>query len=66
MGSAIFCSRLIYDNYLMLVEEHVVVLYVINYKYLYHHIVVLDRYTNSNLVYRYVNPKTNLRNYFSK
>jgi len=27
------------------------VLYVINYTYLYHHIVVLDRYTNSNLVY---------------
>jgi len=24
---------------------------VINYTYLYHHIVVLDRYTNSNLVY---------------
>jgi len=31
--------------------KHVVVLYVINYTYLYHHIVVLDRYTNSNLVY---------------
>ena len=31
--------------------KHVVVLYVINYTYLYHHIVVLDRYTNSSLVY---------------
>ena len=31
--------------------KHVVVLYVINYTYLYHHTVVLDRYTNSNLVY---------------
>ena len=31
--------------------KHVVVLYVINYTYLYHNIVVLDRYTNSNLVY---------------
>jgi len=31
--------------------KHVVVLYVINCAYLYHHIVVLDRYTNSNLVY---------------
>jgi len=31
--------------------KHVVVLYVINYTYLYHHIVVLDRYTHSNLVY---------------
>ena len=29
--------------------KHVVVLYVINYTYLYHHIVVSDRYTNSNL-----------------
>jgi len=25
-------------------------IYVINYTYLYHHIVVLDKYTNSNLV----------------
>ena len=25
--------------------------YVINYTYLYHHIVLLDRYTHSNLVY---------------
>ena len=31
--------------------KHVVGLYVISYKYLYHHTVVLDRYTNSNLVY---------------
>jgi len=31
--------------------KHVVVLYVINYTYLYHHIVVLDRYTHCNLVY---------------
>ena len=31
--------------------KHVFVLYVIDYTYLYHHIVVLDRYTNSNLVY---------------
>ena len=31
--------------------KHVVVLYVINYTYLYHHIVVLDKYRNSNLVY---------------
>ena len=31
--------------------KHVVVIYAINYTYLYHHIVVLDRYTNSNLVY---------------
>ena len=31
--------------------KRVVVLYVINYTYLYHHIVVLDKYTNSNLVY---------------
>jgi len=30
--------------------KHVFFLYVINYTYLYHHIVVLDRYTNSNLV----------------
>jgi len=29
----------------------VVVLYVINYTHLYHHIVVLDKYTHSNLVY---------------
>jgi len=29
--------------------KHVVVLYVINYTYLHHYIVVLDRYTNSNL-----------------
>jgi len=29
----------------------VVVLYVINYTYLYHHIVVLDKYIHSNLVY---------------
>jgi len=27
------------------------VLYVINYTYLYHHTVVLDTYTHSNLVY---------------
>ena len=31
--------------------KHVVDLYVINYTYLYHHIVVLDRYTHPNLVY---------------
>jgi len=31
--------------------KHVVVLSVINYTYLYHHIVVLDKYKNSNLVY---------------
>ena len=31
--------------------KHVVILYVINYTYLYHHIVVLDKYTHSNLVY---------------
>jgi len=31
--------------------KHVVGLYVINYTYLYHRIVVSDRYTNSNLVY---------------
>ena len=31
--------------------KHVVDLYVINYTYLYHHIVVLDKYTHSNLVY---------------
>jgi len=31
--------------------KHVVVLYVINYTYLYHHIVVLDKYRNSNLLY---------------
>jgi len=30
---------------------HVVDLYVINYTYLYHHIVVLDKYTHFNLVY---------------
>jgi len=30
-----------------------VVLYVINYTYTYHHIVVLDRYTNPNLVYKF-------------
>ena len=30
--------------------SHVVVLYVINYTYLYHHIGVLDKYTHSNLV----------------
>ena len=30
---------------------HVVDLYVINYTYLYHHTVVLVRYTNFNLVY---------------
>ena len=32
-------------------SKYVVVLYVINYTYLYHHIVVLDKYTNSSLVY---------------
>ena len=31
--------------------KHVVVLYVINYTYLYHHKVVLDKYIHSNLVY---------------
>ena len=31
--------------------KHVVDLYVINYIYLYHHIVVLDKYTHSNLFY---------------
>ena len=31
--------------------KHVVDLYVINYTYLYRHIVVLDKYTHSNLVY---------------
>jgi len=31
--------------------ETVGVLYVINYTYLYHHIIVLDKYTHSNLVY---------------
>ena len=31
--------------------KHVVVLYVINYTYLYHQIVVLDRYTNFTLIY---------------
>jgi len=31
--------------------EHVVDLCVINYTYLYHHIIVLDKYTQSNLVY---------------
>jgi len=31
-------------------SKHVVVLYVINYTYLYHHIVVLDKYKNSNLI----------------
>ena len=31
--------------------KHVVVLYAINYTYLYHHIVVLDKYTHSNLAY---------------
>ena len=30
--------------------KHVVILYVINYTYLYHHLVVLDKYTLSNLV----------------
>jgi len=29
----------------------VVVLYVTNYTYLYHHIIVLDKYTHYNLVY---------------
>jgi len=29
----------------------VVDIYVINYTYLYHHIVVLDKYAHSNLVY---------------
>jgi len=38
------------NNY-MFRPKHVVVLYVINYTYLYHHIVVLDKYTHSNLVY---------------
>jgi len=32
-------------------QKNIVLLYVINYTYLYHHIVVLDKYTNSNLVY---------------
>jgi len=32
-------------------QLHVVDLYVINYTYLNHHIVVLDTYTHSNLVY---------------
>jgi len=31
--------------------KHVVVLYVTNYTYLYHHIVVLDKYTHSSLVF---------------
>ena len=31
--------------------KHVVVLYIINYTYLYHHIVVLDKYIHSSLVY---------------
>ena len=31
--------------------KHVVVLCVISYTYLYHHIVVLDKYTHSSLVY---------------
>jgi len=37
------------------VPKHVVVLYVINsiYIYIYHHIVMLDKYINSNLVYIY-------------
>ena len=39
--------------------KYVVVLYVINYTYLYHHIVVLDRYTNSNLVL-----KSNFQSFF--
>jgi len=39
--------------YMWLIEgpKHVVDLYVINFTYLYHHIVVLDKYTHSNLVY---------------
>jgi len=32
-------------------SKNVVVLYVINYTYLYHHTVVLDKYAISNLVY---------------
>jgi len=39
------------SSYTRLVWFVVVVLYVIHYTYLYHHIVVLDRYTNANLVY---------------
>ena len=35
----------------MWIVYSVYILYVINYTYLYHHIVVLDRYTNSNLVF---------------
>jgi len=44
------------------VPKHVVVLYVTNYTYLYHHIVVLDRYTNSNLTktkHRGFSPRAN-------
>jgi len=33
------------------VPKHVVVLYVINYIHIYHHIVVLDKYIHSNLIY---------------
>jgi len=40
--------------------KYVVVLYVINCKYLYHHIVVLDKYTNSNIVYYKHNGVTSL------
>ena len=36
--------------------KHVVVLYVINYTYLYNHIVVLDRYTKSNLAIKGILP----------
>ena len=44
------------------VPKHVVVLYVINYTYLYHHTVVLDRYTHCNLVYYKHNGVTNIMN----
>ena len=50
--SALFIGHLIYqpEDDQWKVPKHVVVLYIINYTYLYHHIVVLDRYTNTNLV----------------
>jgi len=39
MNSAIYCS--------MLRPKHIVDFYVINYTYLYQHIVVLDKYTHT-------------------
>jgi len=49
--SALFIGHLQVDKWKWKGPKHVVFLYIINYTYLYHHIVVLDKYTHSNIVY---------------